>query len=225
MFGSFSDQKMYQYGVLLNSNKIVDKTNASLDFQTTFSSTVPQFVKSAEFENSTSEIVTEISTSISLIGTDIVVLKEMKPANDIEPSSTFLAEEQRNTFANLDSDNFTDSTSAYDKIDKTNFTAKDLGATMKTLPLEIEMLLNLTKKKPDDEFELDYDEPTLPPSLPNLKYVWTDVPEWWGSEKLNIGQITLEIMKKSRSILMRIKMSRTIWGKVLQFEINLRINL
>jgi hypothetical protein len=38
----------------------------------------------------------------------------------------------------------------------------------RSIPPEIEAILNITHKK-DDDYEYDYNEPSLPPSLPNLR--------------------------------------------------------
>lgn len=118
-------------------------------------------------ENLSAETITEISTSISLIKTELV----LQEVADAENQSSFV-EERRNTFSDADAANLGDSTPAYDRSSKANFTSKaESTVTMKTIPPEIEAILNITKKKQEGDYELDYDEPTLPPSLPNLKYV------------------------------------------------------
>jgi hypothetical protein len=39
---------------------------------------------------------------------------------------------------------------------------------IRSIPPEIEAILNITRKK-DNDYEYDYNEPSLPPSLPNLR--------------------------------------------------------
>lgn len=51
----------------------------------------------------------------------------------------------------------------------------DAGATVmpyKKIPDDLEVILNMTKSinKKDEDYEYDYGEPTLPPSLPNLRW-------------------------------------------------------
>ncbi|XP_021916025.1 uncharacterized protein LOC110828042 isoform X2 [Zootermopsis nevadensis] len=41
---------------------------------------------------------------------------------------------------------------------------------IRAIPPEIEAILNITRKK-DDDYEYDYNEPSLPPSLPNLRII------------------------------------------------------
>lgn len=41
---------------------------------------------------------------------------------------------------------------------------------VRSIPAEIEAILNITHKK-DDDYEYDYNEPSLPPSLPNLRII------------------------------------------------------
>lgn len=106
------------------------------------------------------EAITEISTSISLIKTELT-LKE----GELESQS--FAAERRNTFADTESAVVSHSTQPYERTSQEN--ASISSSTTKSIPPEIEAILNITKKKEDGDYELDYDEPTLPPSLPNLK--------------------------------------------------------
>lgn len=127
-------------------------------------------VTSADIPNLMDEIatsiesITEISTSISLIKTELT-LKES------EPESQSFAAERRNTFAEAENPTVSHSTQPYEQILHSNASTKieSLSSTGKTIPLETEAILNMTKRKEEGDFGLDYDEPTLPPSLPNLK--------------------------------------------------------
>lgn len=119
-------------------------------------------------ETPSAQTITDISTSISLIKTELVLKKIVEEENQ----SSFV-EERRNNFSDIGVTNLVDSTQPYDRNVKANFTNKAESAVVtKTIPPEIEAYLNITKKKQEGDYELDYDEPTLPPSLPNLKYVF-----------------------------------------------------
>ena len=45
---------------------------------------------------------------------------------------------------------------------------------IKEISSEIEALLNRTREK-DEDYEYDYNEPSLPPSLPNLRYYYVKI--------------------------------------------------
>lgn len=40
---------------------------------------------------------------------------------------------------------------------------------VRTIAPEIEAILNIIHRQKDDDYEYDYSEPTLPPSLPNVR--------------------------------------------------------
>lgn len=68
----------------------------------------------------------------------------------------------------------TDINWATDGDSKTIFSISDdvtstTANPVKTLPLDIEALLNITQQEKDEDYVYDYNEPTLPPSLPNLR--------------------------------------------------------
>lgn len=156
------DQRKY-----MHNNDIQRTRDEATEFSVFTNATLADSDGSARLTDETpsAQTVTEISTSISLIKTELV-LKEIVEA---ENQSSYV-EERRNNFSEIGVANLVDSTQPYDRNFKTNFTGK--AESTKTIPPEIEAYLNITKKKQEGDYELDYDEPTLPPSLPNLKYVF-----------------------------------------------------
>lgn len=142
-----------------------DLLTSSSEIDSIFTSTASDPAKIADLENSTSETVTDISTSITLVETEVAVLKQIQTQNNSNQSNPPDIEERHNTYPGAIAMEFTPSTAAYNPTGKINSTS-----SVKTIPVEIEAILNITKKKQEGEYELDYDEPTLPPSLPNLKY-------------------------------------------------------
>ena len=135
-----------------------DSNTSPVDMPSSSNVTPVGSTKLADDDTPAVETITEISTSISLIKTELT-LKE----SGLE-SHAFTAE-RRNTFADSENAGINDSTQPYERTPHLNASTTQIPS----LPPEIEAILNITKKKEEGEFELDYDEPTLPPSLPNLK--------------------------------------------------------
>lgn len=150
-------------------HKYTNVEKESSDMSAPYSTSL-ESMRSTDIVNSTLETITEISKSISLIETEMTIIKEIEFQGNSNLGNESSIEERRNTFPNLDVHEIDESTSAYDRNSKINFTTKNsLSTTIKSIPAKIDELLNFTKKKQEGEYELDYDQPTLPPSLPNLK--------------------------------------------------------
>lgn len=98
--------------------------------------------------------------------------------NKASEKNVTLAEEndewQKNTTRpHQDSDHSSSSNTSITTNNEEDITIVDLESKVKVataaIPPEIEAILNRTKNKNDDYDDYDYNEPSLPPSLPNLK--------------------------------------------------------
>ena len=73
------------------------------------------------------------------------------------------------TTTDFDSDLASETPHSKEKVPPDVNLRNKLKLNVANLPPDIETILNSSKHKINDDIDYDYNEPTLPPSLPNLK--------------------------------------------------------
>ncbi|KAL1140479.1 hypothetical protein AAG570_000411 [Ranatra chinensis] len=134
----------------------------------------------------------DYSSTVTLLeSTDITEISEFTPndltSTTLETTTTdyisttnvvFNDTEERSGISNdlLDEDftyaSTTDITTENSEVNSSITTAQPLNNAERkdTIPIEIEAILNRTREN-DEDYEYDYNEPSLPPSLPNLRII------------------------------------------------------
>lgn len=132
-------------------------------------------------EETTTEIYsTTISPDVTDFETDIINI-ETSTIPEIETTNTFFAleyndTEQRSvTESSVSASEYPSTIQPFQTetttviIEAANTTTANQSSPIRSIPDVIEAIINRTLAK-DEDYEYDYNEPSLPPSLPNLKY-------------------------------------------------------
>lgn len=142
-----------------------------------------------EVNTETTETETTEMTTLEITTEEATTTDEMDLTTETEEILN-ITTEISNTTECTETTSYNFSSNAEEKIDTTELStyepetttilmtteevATEIDATatvspLKKIPEEIEALLNITSSKKDQDYEYDYNEPTLPPSLPNLR--------------------------------------------------------
>ncbi|GLV37507.1 uncharacterized protein CBL_20321 [Carabus blaptoides fortunei] len=149
--------------IQLNSTKVLikqNKTNLMSEMNITGTKIIGNNTECIDGSN----LMTNDSESIIEHRNDDVELIEETTTD--EPTTTLEPE-----VTSTENPNILDTMEILSKTEANNLTAT--LTPFKKIPPEIEAILNITKNinKKDEDYEYDYNEPSLPPSLPNLKII------------------------------------------------------
>lgn len=133
--------------------------------QTEITSTVDSFISTEEFqtESTTTEITTTelYPTTVTTVlnSTDCINLNQKSDDFDLGETTTVESVEETTILTN---------STDLEKQETVTYTTSVIPRNSTKSTLDLEIIYNITKNK-DADYEYDYSEPTLPPSLPNLR--------------------------------------------------------